>query len=203
MRAVPAATRSREEGAEQGGYDPKCKWGRHYCRPHSHRRVDTPSFAIFRRTFRIACSGAYLAPDVWPLRVRSCDFPHWDSSPALAPASGFRSCPAAVCMNPKIPLSAAMRSCLAETAFLYRSVMSRVGLSPFRFIPFRPGSRPVRFHRVAPFSNDPACIWPKPPACRLSMSAWTDVTAISGIKTRETSRPCGFPFRLFCVPKTS
>ena len=67
----------------------------------------------------------------------------------------------------------------------------------------QPGSWPVRFHRVAPVSNDPACVWPKPPSCRLSMGAWTDVTAILGIKTPVTSRPCGFPFRLLRVPKTS
>ncbi len=69
--------------------------------------------------------------------------------------------------------------------------------------PIRPGSRPVRRHCVAPVSNEPACIWPKPLACPLSTGAWTVATAILGIKTPVTSRPCGFPFRLLRVPKTS
>lgn len=34
---------------------------------------------------------------------------------------------------------------------------------------------------VAPASNEPACLWPKPPACLLSAGAWTVATAILGI----------------------
>ena len=48
----------------------------------------------------------------------------------------------------------------------------------------------------------PTCLWPKPPASRLQIGAWTDVTAIFGIKTSGSSRPCGYPIRLLRVPKT-
>lgn len=73
----------------------QCKWGRHCCRPHSHQRVDTLCSHDFRRTFRRVCCGTYLAPDVWPQPGWSGDRPCRDCSPALAPASGFRFCPAA------------------------------------------------------------------------------------------------------------
>ena len=46
--------------------------------------------------------------------------------------------------------------------------------------PIRPGSRPVRRHSVAPISNEPTCIWPKPLADLLSTGAWTVATAILG-----------------------
>ena len=83
--------------------------------------------ADFRRTFRRACfGGACLAPDVWPLRVRSCDPSHRDCSPALAPASGFRSCPAAPFRSPKPPMFAALRSRLAETVSFFRSGLAAV-----------------------------------------------------------------------------
>ncbi|MEY4838671.1 MAG: hypothetical protein RLZZ475_2530 [Pseudomonadota bacterium] len=49
-----------------------------------------------------------------------------DLSPALAPASGFRSCPAAPFRSPKPPMFAALRSRLAETALLYRSGLAAV-----------------------------------------------------------------------------
>lgn len=113
----------------------QCKWGRHCCRPHSHQRVDTPCSYDFRRTFRRDCCGAYLAPDVWPRQVPYCDFPCQDCSPALAPASGLRTCPAASVRSPKPPMVAALRSRLAETVSLYRSGLAtdpdlRPSLSP-------------------------------------------------------------------------
>lgn len=50
--------------------------------------------------------------------------------------------------------------------------------------------------------SEPTCLRPRPPACRLRLGAWTDVTAILRIKTSGSSEPCGLPFRLSCVPKT-
>lgn len=93
-------------GERRGG---QCKWGRHCCRPHSHQRVATPCSDDVRRTFHRGCCGAYLAPDVWPLHIRSCDVACRDCSPALAPASGFRSCPAASfgARSPRHPLPCA------------------------------------------------------------------------------------------------
>lgn len=44
-----------------------------------------------------------------------------DLSPALAPASGFRCCPAAPFRSPKSPMFAALHSRLAETLYLSRS----------------------------------------------------------------------------------
>lgn len=102
------------------------KWGRHCCRPHFHQRVDTLCSHDFRRTFHHVCCGANLAPDVWPLHVRSGDLSYRDCSPALAPASGFRSCPAASFRSPKSPMAAALRSRLAETVSLYRSGLAAV-----------------------------------------------------------------------------
>jgi hypothetical protein len=172
-------------GAEAEWCPAHSKWGRHCCRPHSHRRVDAPRCAIVRRTFRLACAGTYLAPDVWPRCVGPCGLPLRDSSPALAPASGFRSCTASIRSGPEAVRHDALHIRLAEAASLYRSVVLR-GSSlrlALRFPSSRPGSRPVRCHRVAPFSNDPTCIWPKPLACRLSTGAWTDVTAIFGVIT--------------------
>jgi hypothetical protein len=64
-------------------------------------------------------------------RLVSCDWRIRVSSPALAPASGFCSCPAAFLIRPKASISAAMHSCLAETVFLCRSVPLRVGAFAF------------------------------------------------------------------------
>ncbi len=58
--------------------------------------------------------------------------PARDLSPALAPASGFRSCPAAPFRSPKPPMFAALRSRLAETVSLYRSGLAAAyGLASF------------------------------------------------------------------------
>jgi len=111
--------------------------------------------------------------------------------------------PCYVRRQPKSPMFAAVRRRLAETVPLPIRLVQPVAACAAPNYPVRPGFRPVRCHSVAPFSNDPACLWPKPLACRLSMSAWTGATAIPRIKTYRTSRPCGFPFRLVCVPKTS
>ena len=79
------------------------------------------------------------------LFAQSCDGRCRVSSPALAPASGFGFCPAAFFRSPKSSVFAAMRSCLTETAFLYRSGPLRVGAFavPLRFR-FGQITRPVR-----------------------------------------------------------
>ena len=92
----------------------------------------------------------------------------------------------------------------AETASLYRHPVPRCGACavPLHAFPARFLACPVPPRRSDP-SIEPTCLWPKPPACRLQIGAWTDVTAILGIKTSGSSEPCGLPFRLVCVPKTA
>lgn len=75
-----------------------------------------------------------------------------DLSPALAPASGFCSCPAAPFRSPKPPMFAALRSRLAETAFLYRSGLAAVpDLRPF------PSPVPARFP-ACPAASRRSCL---------------------------------------------
>lgn len=128
-----------------------------------------------------------MAPDVWPLRVRSCDLSHRDCSPALAPASGFRSCPLASFDRPEsLPNS----RCLAQ------SLGRGLALPPIRAcggleLAFLSITRSGQVRglsggfSVAPASNELACLWPKPPACPLSAGAWTIATAILGIFPSE------------------
>lgn len=148
--------------------------------------------ADFRRTFRRACfGGACLAPDVWPLRVRSCDPSHRDCSPALAPASGFRSCPLASFDRPEsLPNSRCLAQSLGRDRVLL-PIRACGGLELAFLSITRSGQ--VRGlssgFSVAPASNEPACLWPKPPACPLSAGAWTIATAIFGI----------FPSELQCL----
>jgi hypothetical protein len=86
---------------------------------------------------------------------------------------------------------------------LYRSRGLRLGgFRRFRCTCARPGSWPVRCHRVAPCRGEPTCLPPKPPACRLRPGAWTDATAILETRTSVTSKPCGPMFPLLLVPKT-
>jgi hypothetical protein len=54
-----------------------------------------------------------------------------DLSPALAPASGFRSCPAAIAPCPKARVFAAMRSCLAETVPFADPGLRQLRLAPW------------------------------------------------------------------------
>lgn len=151
--------------------------------------VWTPcSVRDFWRTFRLAGFRAYLAPDVWPcspnLAIGVLRLAHQGFVTGARAGIRLSLLPCRVSRSPKSPVPAAMRRCLAETVFLCRSGLLRVG--GFRLsVAFLSdqGSWPVRCHCVAPFSNEPACIWPKPPACRLSMSAWTCSTAILGIKS--------------------
>ena len=63
-----------------------------------------------------------------------------DLSPALAPASGFCSCPAAPFRSPKSPMFAALHSRLAETVSLSRS-----GLAAGPDLRLSPSPDPARF----------------------------------------------------------
>ena len=76
--------------------------------------------SLFRNALGVRC----LAP-----RVRSCDLRSKVSSPALAPASGFRSCPA-IASEAETSIAIAMRSRSTEAASLYRSASSLHRLAP-------------------------------------------------------------------------
>lgn len=180
--------RQSQRGAHGNG---QSKWGRHCCRPHSHRRVDSPCLQGFRRTFSRCLRGAMLgARCLAPRRLAPCGARAEDLSPALAPASGFRSLAAA------LPLPVRLRR-----------ARPRKGAGP-RPRPFTgcsrarptfaavPGSCSARFlacpatpRRSDPW-GEPACLWPRPPARELQIGAWTDAAAILGLKTFARSRRC-------------
>jgi hypothetical protein len=98
-------------------------------------------------------SGHTWRPMSGPDASVSCDTPHRDCSPALAPASGFRYRPAASFsgLNPRI--LAALRSCLAETDPFSDPGLRRIRTCVLFHHPFRPGFRPVRWLSVAPASS--------------------------------------------------
>jgi hypothetical protein len=92
----------------------KSKWGRHCCRPHSHRRVDALFPARYPADLPPRGLQSALGAQCLALVHLPCGWLPGVSSPALAPASGFRSCPAALSRIPQAPARAAMHSCLAE-----------------------------------------------------------------------------------------
>ena len=167
------------------------KWGRHCCRPHSHRRVDSPCLPGFRRTFSRCLRGAMLgARCLAPRHLAPFGTRAGDLSPALAPASGFRSLPAA------LPLPVGLRRARP---------CKGAGPRPRPFTGFPrdsparaalPGSCPARFlacpatPRRSDPCDEPACLWPRPPARGLQIGAWTDAAAILGLKTFARSRRC-------------
>jgi hypothetical protein len=131
---------------------PQCKWGRHRCRPHSHRRVDDPA--------RDA-SGEPSASSAWghawrPMSSLSlpapCGRPARDLSPALAPASGLAS--GWLCVPPR---TGVLRFPPPRASAWPRprpfTVCKNCGLGALAVsaaLALRPGSWPVRCHRVAP-----------------------------------------------------
>ena len=173
-------------GRYRGGTDQTggghSKWGRHRCRPHSHRRVDAPTLQDLRRTFDPASvSACFRARCLASCRLRLSAGPARDLSPALAPASGFRSCRAL--LPPPRPKS---RACPPPCTFARprpRPFTSAELLRLWGFRRFRRRSTEARFLAcpATPFRaslSEPTCLRPKPPASRLSIGAGTDVTAI-------------------------
>lgn len=100
-------------------------------------------------------SGACLAPDVWPRRDSISRCSAWrDCSPALAPASGFRSCTAASLearslRHPRPCALAGPRPCPFTDPGL-----RRIRTCVLLHHPIRPGSRPVRWRCFAAVSNE-------------------------------------------------
>ncbi len=114
--------------------------------------MDAPTSRDSRRTFDPASVSACfrarcLASCRQVLRPAARDL-----SPALAPASGLRSCRTLLPPLDRSPrVSAALHIRSAEAASLNRSQELRLGgLRRFRCTSARPGSWPVRCHRVAP-----------------------------------------------------
>jgi hypothetical protein len=118
----------------------QCKWGRHCCRPHSHRRVDAPTLHWSPANLRPVLWSAHAwRPMSGPCASAPCGAPLRDSSPTLAPASGFRSCPAAFhcARRPRFP-----PPCAVAWPRPFPSPITRTtdwGLSPFplHFCPAR------------------------------------------------------------------
>ena len=126
------------------------------------------------------------------------------SSPALAPASGFA--PASCVHRPTEACRFSPPCAFARPRPRSFTDLKCGGLGAFAVSAALPSGQVLGLSGViASLSpvDEQTCLWPKPPACRLQLSTWTDATAILGIKTPVTSRPCGFPFRLLRVPKTS
>lgn len=139
--------RQSQRGAHGNG---QSKWGRHCCRPHSHRRVDSPCLQGFRRTFSRCLRGAMLgARCLAPRRLAPCGARAEDLSPALAPASGFRSLAAALPLPKGSGVRGPARG-LGRGRVPLPAVPAPDRLSPLCPVPARPGSWPVRRHRVAP-----------------------------------------------------
>ncbi len=161
----------------------KGKWGRHCCRPHSHRRVVALSRGLFGEP-PFPRSRARLAPDVSP--SPKCRV----SSPALAPASDYclRTFAAFPSRSP-CPLRMPLGQC--RDRFSFRRSPQTVCLS------FRPDfpqamarSTAIRWMSFAISSNDPTCLRPKPSACLLSKSAWTTSTASKVLEILTKSECC-------------
>jgi len=139
-------------GRERGRRRAQCKWGRHSCRPHSHQRVATLYLArhladLPPRWLQRILGARCLTPACPVLRLAHSGFRHRRSRrhPAFAPAL-----PRPI-RWPKPPCVRCPSTRWAEVAFLSRSVALRVGgFRRFHCAPFRPGSRPVRCHRLSP-----------------------------------------------------
>lgn len=184
------------------GFGRKCKWGRHRCRPHSHRRVGVlpcdpcgkPLVSLFRDTLGARC----LDPG-----DQSCDRSHQGFVTGARTGIRFSLLPCNF-----VRCRSIIRNCHAQSLDRGHVPLPiphhrNFGLSRHNCstVSAKYPTRPVSLRHT--HVSKATCIRPKPPPCRLSMSVWTDVTAILGIRTLGTSTPCGVLFRLVCFPKTS
>ena len=154
------------------------KWGRHCCRPHSHRRVGIMSWTSLRQAGLPSVSRRTWQPMSMTVRGQSSiprskspvfrrapkgTLPRLASSPALAPASGVRS--------PKV-----LRLHLAEALLGRSACFSRSRDCSLWWLSISDGRFPValpapsianqarslsRRQYFALASNDPSCVWPK------------------------------------------
>lgn len=182
----------------------QCKWGRHCCRPHSHRRVDVLTLARSPANLRPLFSSAH----TWRPMSNPC-LPGLAtgtvkvSPPALAPASGFRSCPAASAgaRSLLLPLPCAVAWPSPRSFTDHKDCGLGAFADPLHFCPARFLACPMLPRRAV---LKRACLHSAEASCMPSLDQRVDdFTAISVTKTIVTSRPCGFPFRLVCVLKTS
>jgi len=183
----------------------KSKWGRHSCRPHSHQRVATlylarPPANLPPHWLQRILGARCLIPARPVLRLAHSGFRHRRSRRHPAFAS---SLPRPI-RRPKPPRVRCLGPLLGRgrVPFPIRNAASwRLSPFPLRSFSARFPACPVP-PRVALTFNEAACIGPRPAACRLKISAWTDVTAILGIKNYRKSMPFGFGFPKSRVPKT-
>ena len=156
----------------------KSKWGRHCCRPHSHRRVGVLSLMHLRQA---GCSSAprhawrpmshavrgrssIPRPRARPFGMPEGIFPRLASSPALAPASGHRL---SASFTPPLSRGFAralrLRSSEAETVRLSGSRSQTVAFGLTLMLPqSRSKLAVLHVDDFALLSNDPPCAGPRP-----------------------------------------
>lgn len=103
---------------------------------------------------------------------QSCDGRSRVSSPALAPASGYRSCPATL-SEAEAPSAIAMRTCLAEAVSVADPAHSGLGLAPVchSSVSVRCPARPVTLRRAL---LKRACLQSAKTFCRQSLDERVD-----------------------------
>lgn len=109
-------------------HGPECKWGRHFCRPHSHRRVDAPTLQDLRRTFDPRVRQRMLS------RPMSSLLPPGLATDCQRFVTGARAGIRPSLLPDLLPppdrsprMSAALHTRSAEAASLYRSEALRLG----------------------------------------------------------------------------
>lgn len=109
----------------------QCKWGRHCCRPHSHRRVDDPLLVMRPANLPLHVQASHAwRPMSSLLLPRLATGVARDLSPALAPASGFCSCGPCVCLWAKACRVFAATPLLGRDQVLTDPVCRGWGLAP-------------------------------------------------------------------------
>lgn len=193
----------RQRGA--GANRLQCKWGRHCCRPHSHRRVDDPLLVMRPANLPLYVQGSHAwRPMSSLLLPRLATGVARDLSPALAPASGFCSCGPCVCLRAKACRVFAVTPLLGRDQVLYRSGLPRLGACA--------GSAAFLRGQVSDLSGVIASL----PSVRSRLAIGRGLLHAVSIWARgqmsppslrskppAITKPCGFSFQLFCVPKTS
>jgi len=206
LAAFPANCARRATGSA-GAAGAESKWGRHRCRPHSHRHVVAAFFMRrARRTVATHMSGSALGARClgsWRLHPKALPDPE-ASSPALAPASGLVAFPEGR-FGPRGPFTEPAgcvpgRDRGSPMADQSDQVRGR------SLLPAALADRYRGLHAnetFAPSFGKAACNRPEPPACRLSNGAWTVANAVPGLKNLELSGLCSLGFPWFLVPKTA
>ena len=162
------------------------KWGRHFCRPHSHQRVGTLLCSPAWQASPYAHQGT-LGARCLMLAISTSEEVSLISFVTGARA-GIRLSPASRCVffEPKLSVYTAAFSAQPRLSHCNANLLKR---SPASLLTHSLDDRPastafllVKHHKAF---NDPTCIQPKLFACHLSGLAWTATTRTFEIKTSE------------------